>query len=362
MNEKGQLAINPIKFNKIRFLGKMGSDWISIEYRLSKLLTQNVLYASYHEPKTIEEIADLLWLSKNHVENEIDYLEYNGFMDRIDKNKYISKILIHDLSNEVVNERKKIFEHYANLVCEKYNLFHNNKLPFTNNIYTPNDDQNFLLYSIISICCAYKFENPCFQQMIKKHLIKRNDGSENIPFTYLDNEQKPYVELNLSLKATNGKLFKIFITNSIYDNRSFDWSQIFQKEFIDLYDFISSPDDKNTTNLNNLMKKGYLVEHEQNKPLVNLVTSELDLDDIVALLPDFPKDFIELNNSLGDELFNISKSCYPKHIHDLCYTYYKNSLFSGEMIINIIDNLISNGILKPLEDFQKNTVNMILFL
>ena len=67
MLNKGMLAINPIKFSAITYLGYPSIDFLSISLNLSKLITQNTLYAAFYEPKSIIEISDILGISKDTI-------------------------------------------------------------------------------------------------------------------------------------------------------------------------------------------------------------------------------------------------------------------------------------------------------
>lgn len=48
---------------------------------LAKVITQNIAYAAYHQPRTINEIAEEFGINPIFVEDEVAVLEEYGFMD-----------------------------------------------------------------------------------------------------------------------------------------------------------------------------------------------------------------------------------------------------------------------------------------
>ena len=121
MSDSHNLALNPIKFVNIEYPHTILSEnWVKTHYFLSQLSTQNILYSTFHEAKNITEISKSLNIPADFVADEIHYLETNGFLDKTNRDKYLSNILIHDLSKEILEERHKILNRYAKIVLEKY--------------------------------------------------------------------------------------------------------------------------------------------------------------------------------------------------------------------------------------------------
>ncbi|MCL2064381.1 MAG: hypothetical protein FWG98_08420 [Candidatus Cloacimonetes bacterium] len=414
MNEKGSLALKPIRFKNICFLGNMGYDWIPAEYNLSKLITQNILYAMYHSAKTISELSELLNVPESLIEDEIDYLEDNGLIDCLVNDKYRANMLIHDFSKEIYEARHLVLTKCAKIVCEKYvkliiNTSTSANIGKSGLIYVPNNDINFLLWAIITSACVYRLNNSQENELLENYFIKRNDGSENIPIITLNLEDKlsfdenkfnSFIWHNLTIKPSIGFPFIIQQANSLYDTREIDWSQIFQQEFTDLYEYISKLKNINpksnhpfcegdnqshqkisdfssfTQNINvtktllsiekldRLRKKGYLVFNDviKNSEYINMIVSTIPKEEFLYLLPSIPDDLTELKKQLCEELYNICKSQYPEHKQELAHAYYKNIFSSGEMITRVLDHLLNVGVLKPLTDNQKKTVNMMMFI
>ena len=404
------------------YLGSLGSDWINIEFFLSKLITQNILYSAYHKPHTITEIADLLGIKADLVEEEIDFLEKNGFIDIVDitdkKKKFLTNILIHDLSIENIKKVDALYYEYVNIICETYiplildssstNITPyvgthlccppppNSQTTISSNINVPENDSNFMLWSLISFALTNKFDITKIKQETEKHLIKRNDGSEyNLYAT-----PKFGIQNSLSSQATidmnknfypfifNYKSypyefypFSVWLHNTIYDNRANDWNRSLTKKFIYLYDYMMGRlQMKNNTSkpLSEIREKSHVFEglfehgllakqnidseNSNHNQYINLIVSKLTFQNFLASLPPIPKDLIELNYEYANTLFNITKDDYPEHILDLCQVYYLNSFSSSEILNRVTDILLKKGILNTLKEHQKKTVNMIMFI
>ena len=346
MYEKSSLAINPIKFNPIKFLGNTGSDWVDTEYKLSKLITQNVLYATYHYARTIKEISYLLGIKGSLIKDEIEYLEDNGFIHKISNEKYLSHILIHDIPNNIYEKQHEIFTKYTDIICEEYipKLFDNINILKDMFFFIPDNDINFLKYCIITILCAHKFCIPEQKELINKYFVKRKDGSENLPYTSIGKEHRLFIDYTLSLKALGSKNFTVLQTKTDYDNRIINWNTIFQPIFVETFQEIinNSPE-----NLNDK---------------VNIILSKNSIEDILAAMPPVPNHFVKYNDQLAEEIYNISKDYYPQHMQNMCCDYYKNPFSSGEIIVRILDNLFLKGMLKPITEKQKLHVNTIMII
>jgi RNA polymerase sigma-70 factor (ECF subfamily) len=77
MREKINLGIKPIKLN-MGYSGNHGPDKKTPQYYFQKLISQNIVYAAYHEPKTVTEIAEtntpFHTLQKNEQVNLVEQL------------------------------------------------------------------------------------------------------------------------------------------------------------------------------------------------------------------------------------------------------------------------------------------------
>ena len=82
MRNTGNLGIAPITLTRLSHDGHPGKNGAT-EYYLKSKLAQNIAWAAYHKPRSISEIADELGISPVWIEDEVDELEENGFLDKI---------------------------------------------------------------------------------------------------------------------------------------------------------------------------------------------------------------------------------------------------------------------------------------
>ena len=393
------LALKPIKLKNIRYLGTLGNDWSLMDYNLSKLIAQNILYAAYHQPRSVAEIAKSLLVNQNLIENEIAFLEENGFMDKVKNNKYLTNILIHDLTKEIYEERHQIYTKCAQILCQTYiprltqvaeELMLNIDLP-QSIIYIPHNDRNFLMWALVSLACCRKIEIPNLKHNLVAHYVHRNDGSDylvttdlevNFKLSYDAQKYASFGEMYLSNKTLP---YSIWQYNTYYDERSLNWNRDFQTNFDYLYDYMKNedmkyihtvethdcaslapiskrqivkiaPKNKEATKYDNLYQNGLIIDEK-----VNLIILKIPFNDFLTKLPDISEDTFKLNQEISEQIYNISKTQYPPHLQELAQVFYQRSITSNDMKIRILEQLLRSGFIKPINNNQKKTVNMIMF-
>ncbi len=89
----GTLGTEPIRFVNMGHNGTPGSKGDTSDF-LAKAITQNIAYAAYHQPRTINEIAEELGVNPIFVEDEVAVLEEYGYMDKLQNGKYRTTIRI----------------------------------------------------------------------------------------------------------------------------------------------------------------------------------------------------------------------------------------------------------------------------
>lgn len=92
---EGTLGTEPIRFVDMGHYGESAGTR-DTAYYLSKVITQNIAYAAYHQPRSVSEIAEELGVNPIFAEDEVAALEEYGFMDRLKSGKYLTNILIYE--------------------------------------------------------------------------------------------------------------------------------------------------------------------------------------------------------------------------------------------------------------------------
>lgn len=115
----GTLGTEPIRFSDMGHSGSLGSKGDTSDF-LAKVITQNIAYAAYHQPRTINEIAEELGINPIFVEDEVSVLEENGFMDKLKNGKYRTNILIYEPNETRQKIYREIDPKYTKLFAEKF--------------------------------------------------------------------------------------------------------------------------------------------------------------------------------------------------------------------------------------------------
>ena len=370
MNEKGTLGIKPIRLD-MGMSGHCSPNGKGPWDYLDKLISQNIAYAAYHEPKTITEIAEGLGVPAAFVEDEAAHLEEYGFMDKIANGKYQTNIFITETSKETSEKKHELFKKYAKPLRDKYVplIFDTLRDYKSKKIYTPENDFNFLMYSAVAYACRYMFY---FKNDVNAHstkyYIKRKDGGEYIATAYLHNDFKVSYESQIYSVPNNMDrwidLYKIYAwqLDSYYDSRLHDSNDNKSEDYEYLYEYITGKITKEAIyadKFKRLFDKTYLVEKGSSE-YVNIVVSGNSKDDFKAILTP-PVEFKAIGDEFDAEMLKISKAQYPPHMQDLCRMWNSNCLSDQKMAAYVLELLVADGTLKPLTDVQKRSVNTIMF-
>jgi hypothetical protein len=374
MSNKGNLAMKPVKLH-MGFGGRPGVNGEDTEYYFSKLISQNVAYAAYFEAKTITEIAEELGVPAAYIENEVAYLEDNGFLDKIGGGKYLTNIFINDFSNEFWEQRHKFFTKCAKLVCEKYvPLVFDAMTDFqSKGIYSPENDFNFLMWSIVAYSTKKLYAAHEYRNM-HKYYVKHKDGGEYMANATVD---KGHIQNELSFNKDlyrcdefdmDYRFRKEYPVDSwqiktCYDDRSSNWKDNTEINYRYLYEYMTGKITKEPTHADKfkiLFDKGYIVTKGDSE-YVNLIVTTLPKNDFLNLLPAIPDELNSLREEFDAESFRIHKTQYPQRMHELCRMFFTDCFANYDTRMRVLEQLSANRILKPLTDTQKLTVNTIMF-
>lgn len=153
-----------IGMEKTRTIGTLGTEQICLvdmghygeaagnrdtAYYLSKIITQNIAYAAYHQPRSVNEIAEELGINPIFVEDEVAVLEEYGFMDRLQNGKYLTNILIYEPDAKRTEIYKEIDPKFSKLLAEKFFAPILEKVTeIPDWLHVPEDDINLMKWSL----------------------------------------------------------------------------------------------------------------------------------------------------------------------------------------------------------------------
>jgi len=382
MNEKGTLAMLPVKFSSLAFGGEPGTRGEEPKDYLSKLITQNVAYAAYHEAKTTTEIAQELGVPAAYIEDEAACLEDNGFMDKVSGGKYLTNIFITDLPNDVKEQLIKISVKNVKIICEKY-------IPFVfdamadfkqKNIYSPQNDFNFLMWSAITWAygCGNKLSVAGEYTNQKKYYVKHKDGGNYITIASIaagsaDYGFVKYEKFEYSCSCRDKYPVEAWQISSCFDDRSDKLEDYIPKgrepekslsmDYEYLYEYMTGKIIKEPVHADKfkrLFDKGYLVTKGDSE-YIKIIVTTLSQNDFTNMLPAIPYEIKAICEEADKEAFTIVKAHFPPHMKELCRIKYSDFLTKNDNRLRVVEQLASSGILKPLTASQKLSVNTIMF-
>ncbi len=179
MRKASELKFNPITFSNYGLSGSAGTE--SLDNFLRSSLAQNILYSVKNTPKTINEIADDLGVSPVYVESESHHLEKYGFLT-LEKDKYLSNIVIHEPTAELLTMRDAMYKKAAGLFAhELYGKLTESGILDDARITCAQNDKNFLLWSLIPLIASLSGEKLMKEEITFEEVATlRPDGGHNI--------------------------------------------------------------------------------------------------------------------------------------------------------------------------------------
>lgn len=148
-NKVSELKFNPIKFSFMGVNGSIGKEGGTSNFFKSSL-AQNIVYSIYVEGKTINEIAELLSVSPVYVESEVEYLEEYSFLTRLPGNRYISNMLLDEVTEEKLYLIDTMYKNASKLIANDiFDEVMKSEIIKSENLYYPEEDKNFLMWTLV---------------------------------------------------------------------------------------------------------------------------------------------------------------------------------------------------------------------
>ena len=379
LEEKNDFSsLQTIKFTQMIQFGHSSPLNIDMSFYFYSELSHAIAYLAYRNPRTSVEIAKQMSIAVSFVEDEINYLVENRFLTRLPGNKYLTNIYLTENNEEQQKMNDEILDKYVEYVTNLYIplLFNNmfdkyivcdyKELPL-NKIYTPENDLNFLMWSIVSYACKHKLVNFNNKKSLFNYAVKRNDGSAYIAAATVDvdgcssrNRLRDYGDLYSGDESHCLNTWEFF---SQFDDKKRKPNLQLELIFSPLLDFIKGNLKKETANVDKYISlyEKRLIINLSKTDLLNVVLTSFTQSKFLDLLPKIPKELLALGKKLDEEMYVYNKDFYPQHMQNLSRLKYQNTLTSGQMRVRVLDRLLKNNILKPLKKHQKMTANMIVF-
>ena len=388
MWKERNLGLEPIELVHMGNTGSVGPMGDTAAFLNSKL-RQNIAFAAYFEPKTIEEIAKELNVGIAFVEDEVLYLEEYGFLDLMPGQKYRTNIYIECVPFEIVQQAREISLQVAKLICDEYvpkviALAQNYS---KEEIYVPDEDFNYFLWTLLIMAVTNHMEATLDWDMLRRnnYMVKRKDGGEFVALATL--YQKESEELMkqefycgpMSVGNNEARAYS-WSLSTVFEDREHGWQVNETADYKNLVLFMKGKLPKTEAVLDKyvrLYERGLLrqeddrvnvivvKENPQNGLFVQMdkedAGEDVKVDNVGALRKYIPPMSSELKGkieALAVQKINLQKEYMPEHMHKLVEVYESAKHINPIMVIN---ELLKRGTLKPLTDAQKKGVMIAVY-
>ncbi len=388
MKREHNLGLEPIELVRLGNTGSVGTMGDTASFLNSKL-RQNIAFAAYFEPKTIEEIAKELNVGIAFVEDEVLYLEEYGFLDLMPGQKYRTNIYIECVPFEIVQQEREISLQVAKLICDEYipEVIALAQDYSKEEIYVPDEDFNYFLWTLLIMAVTDHMEAALNWDMLRRnnYMVKRKDGGEFVALAAL--YQKEVDELMkqeyycgpMSVGSNEARVYS-WSLSTVFEDREHGWQVNETADYKNLVLFMKGKLPKTEAVLDKyvrLYERGLLrqeddkvnviavKENPQNGLFVQLDKQEagedVKVDNVGALRKFIPQMSPELKGkieALAIQKINLQKEYMPEHMHKLVEVYESAKHINPVMVIN---ELLKRGTLKPLTDAQKKGVMIAVY-
>ncbi len=364
----GTLGINPVCFSDMGHSGYAGKLGDTADF-LKNSLTQNIVYSTYHTPKTVNEIAQELGVSPIFIEDEVNYLEEHGFLEKLRAGKFRTTVYITETTEETEEKLHKLYQKYGALICEKYvpEILAAVKGMDKNKIYVPDGDENLLSFAAITIAVGKSTLENYNADIVEKYRIMRPDGGNFIAYAEVGGDYrlsynpvlyKACGDMNCKSEKYNVESWQF---NTFYDSRKGNWRDNPFTDYDYLYEHISkkiAKDDASLEKYQRLYEKGYI---STGSDKVNVIVSVLSSNEFRSLLPDVNEELSKALKKFNKEVFELTRCFCADHMQEYHREVCKFACCDNRMRTTVLELLVKNGTLRMPKEKQKASLNTILF-
>lgn len=378
------LGVNPIIFTSMGHGGMPGSTGDTMDM-FDTRLKQNIAYACYWEPKTLEEIARAVGVPQAYVADNLDKLVEYAYIDRLDNSrnpKFRTNMFITD--DRKAQSDNGSADRAAELLCEKFfpKIFEEFEADPAHWGFTcDGDDVNFMKYSLVMTCVMglELTQNGEYARLT----VKRPDGGDFIAFAHVTDDREaqcgaenPYWTCGTMTRnnwvynhevSVYKEAFEAVSADCRYSDRSGGWRDNLNSDWEALVKFINGGRDSLTAEeYKRLRDKGYVHEDKAQPVILRVQLNEGAtlsgslkrlINEKVTITPEIR----QLAKQMDEEAFAALKNNYPEHMRPVLKNIHCTNVISNpQMIPRTVEKLLEKGLLKPLTDIQRKSAFSVL--
>ncbi|MGL5642510.1 MAG: hypothetical protein ACRDDM_09580 [Paraclostridium sp.] len=370
-NKVSELKFNPIKFSFMGVNGSIGKEGGTSNFFKSSL-AQNIVYSIYVEGKTINEIAELLSVSPVYVESEVEYLEEYSFLTRLPGNRYISNMLLDEVTEEKLYLIDTMYKNASKLIANDiFDEVMKSEIIKSENLYYPKEDKNFLMWTLVLYIISQSESSEDSTIKFEDVATIRKDGGCYIASASIDNPFLKKPDIYKYVDNWFGPLWNeydntiLWQINSNWCTRNINldtYADISQRD-IKLINRYINKDNLSSEEFSYLAEKGY-IRGSIGKDDLNIVWIK-DSDTRDALLYIGYKIKLKYKDYLSNiksEYITIALKNTPKHLRKV-REFELQDIFkcNGLFLLYSLMELLESGRLQEVEDeHKKKSLNTLL--
>lgn len=362
----GTLGTEPIRFVDMGHYGESAGAR-DTAYYLSKVITQNIAYAAYHQPRSVNEIAEELGINPIFAEDEVAVLEECGFMDRLKNGKYLTNILIYEPNAKRTEIYKEINPKFSKLFAEKFFAPILEKITeIPDFLRVPEDDINLMKWSLMSFM-AHKLiisdnNDPT------RFYVKRPDGGNYIAIATLDVKSDNTAPNKywccgdmMRSNFSDGMWWKSWQLDHNWTGRHKLWQDNLTGDYDKMYFWLNGqlPEmPSNAESYARLLEKGYLLKRSDGYKC-NLIICDSEKK-WLDYIPNASEEIMELARQYTAEVEKAELIGQPKHMHELIKC--MNGSAAWSLKTRVMEHLLDMGVLKQPTEEQAKGLCTIMFM
>lgn len=366
----GTLGTEPIRFSDMGHGGSPGSKGDTADF-LAKVITQNIAYAAYHQPRTINEIAEELGINPIFVEDEVAVLEEYGFMDKLKNGKYRTNIRIYEPNETRYSIYREMKPSYPRLFAEKFFAPILEKITeIPEWLHIPDNDINLMKWCLV--CFMIHKLNVSDENELYKFCIKRPDGGDYIAFATLDvkpdwdtSEAEPNIYWSCGgmrrENITDEIWWKSWQFDCYWTGRTAGWRDNLSEDFDKICFWLKNQLPETTANAESyarLLDKGYLIKNSDGYKC-NLILCDSERK-WLEYIPEATEEIKELSCQYAAEVEKAELIGQPEHMQELIKSLSKTA--AGMLHTRVMKALLDMGVLKLPTKEQAKGLCTIMFM
>ena len=372
MDFEKNLDIDPIRFTNMGHSGSPGSTG-DTSTMFDTRLKQNIAWACYHQPRTLQQIARAVGVPQVYAADELQKLVDYAYIDRIDNSsdpRYLTNMIITD--SRIKHDFSEAFDKAAEYLSSSFFaplLEEFEKAPDKWGFEGGCGDIGYYKYGLLFIVQMHLHMKTITEADIEGIRVKRPDGGDFIALaTVYDDKAKTdeprYKYWICGLMTRESDSFSAYMTDCFVSSRERGWKGNLQSDWESLEQFIrNGKDSLAPEQYKRLCDIGFL-DDDNVMPIIIRRKGGLDLGSIVKENLRISEEQFRILTDIGDELDRkVVKELVkgqPEHISKYLAKLNENNLASGEILARTAEKLIDKGLLPKLTEAQRKTVFSIM--